>query len=202
MCIRDSNNNSNNTTNKNRVLVGETLHGVMSVDSVTPGARTVLQIPLSGCLSPRSWKWAPLACYSSEDVQKCVAEGRRRSHCMSRIARSGQDLAIRGLGMRANTAKTHRSTFSPNSLCARLAFLVCYSSEDAKRCVPESRRRSALRGRIAISRQDLPIRSLRSCGNTAKILYHEAVRFPPRPGCALKDKRTLTVGGGKNTYMS
>ena len=45
--------------------------------------------------------------------------------------------------------------------------LVCYSNENAKKCVAESRRRSAWRGRIARSRQDLPIRSLRMRSNTA-----------------------------------
>ena len=131
-------------------------------------------------------------------VEGEVAESRRRSAWRGRIARSRQDLPIRSPRMRSNTAETRRTTFFLSCICARLAFVVGYSRGDAKKCVPESRRRSALRGRIARSRQDLPIRSLRSCGNTAKILYHEAVRFPPRPGCALKDKRTLTVGGGKN----
>ena len=153
----------------------------MSVDSVTPGARTVLQIPLSGCLSPRSCKWALLACYSSEDVQQCVAEGRRRSHFRSRIARSGQDLAIRGLGMRANTAKTHSSTAYPNPICARRMLLGGYSSEDGQQCVAEGRRRRAWRGRIDRSRQDLPVRSIRMHGNTAKTYRSTAV---PNPICA------------------
>ena len=54
-----------------------------------------------------------------------------------------------------------------------------------------------LRGGIARSRQDLAIRSLRSGARTARFLYRKAASDYPRPGSALKDKRTLTVGGGK-----
>ena len=142
---------------------------------------------------------ALLACHTREDVQKCVFESLRPNALRDRIDRSRRDLPIRSPRMRANTPKTHRSTAYPNPLCARLALLAYCSSEGVQKCVSESRRPSALRCRIDRSRRDLPIRSLRSYANTARFLFREAVSDPPRPGSALKDKRTLTVGGGKNT---
>ena len=125
-----------------------------------------LELALSPPSLPRSWFWCVIRTRMQKSVlpkvEGEVAESRRRSAWRGRIARSRQDLPIRSPRMRSNTAETRRTTFSLSCICARLAFVVGYSRGDAKKCVPESRRRSALRGRIARSRQDLPIRSLRS----------------------------------------
>ena len=57
------------------------------------------------------------------------------------------------------------------------------------------------RGAIHRSRRDLAIRGLRRQASTANSLFRESVNDIPRPGSAPKDKRTLTVGGGKKTVL-
>ena len=81
-----------------------------------------------------------------------------------------------------------------STMCARLAIPV----GKCKSAVPKVEGAALLRGGIARSRQDLAIRSLRSGASTARFLFRKGASDYPRPGSALKDKRTLTVGGGKN----
>ena len=78
------------------------------------------------------------------------------------------------------------------------AFAGDHSYAKMQRCLAKTRSCSFSRGAIARSRRDLAIRSLRREASTAKFVFQESVNDIPRPGSALKDKRTLTAGGGKN----
>ena len=76
-------------------------------------------------------------------------------------------------------------------------FATNHSYAKVQTCMAETQSWFLSRGAIGRSRRDLAIRSLRRQASTAKFLFRKSVNDIPRPGSALKDKRTLTAGGGK-----